>query len=66
MKKERINFEGVELEVSYYYEPAENPSYIYPGAAENYNIQSIKFNGCEVMPIYESLDLIEEIIEHLI
>jgi hypothetical protein len=65
MKKARITFEGLTLEVSFYYEPAEDPSYIYPGAGENYEIRSIKYEGKEVLPIYESLDLLEEIEEYL-
>lgn len=65
MKKTKIIHQDIELEISYYHDPAEDPNYIYPGASERYEIVSIKYNGANVKAIYEANDLIDEIEEEL-
>ena len=61
MQRIKINHEGINLEVKFYYQPGDEPSHHYPGGDEVCEIEAIYYKGVDVFEIYVKNGLIEEV-----
>jgi hypothetical protein len=71
MRTENIENQGVDIEVNgIYVENVEAVTYpvdnAMPGSPSDFEVLSIMFEGVDVLPIYSSLDKVDDIIELVI